>query len=88
MGLLAKLALEPEKVDATFTIVEIKALDTGYTTTIRVLDEQYSKNGDIVKVEELPSFCGEWGIVYMEMMKFYFNLAHTCEDLVRAGRFR
>lgn len=88
MGLLAKLALEPEIVDAKFTIVQIKALDTGDTNTIRILDAQYSKNGEIVKVEELPSFCGEWGAVYVEMVKFYVNLAFKCEHLIRSCRLK
>ncbi len=71
------------KLDVPFTVVVIKALDTGLETIITVMDEKCSKNGVLVKTEELPSFKGECAVVYKEMVNFYIDLSKKLDEQIR-----
>ena len=86
MGLLAKMALEVPKGDFPFTVVQIKSLEDGKCTNVRIIDALYSQNGEVIKEEELPSFEGEWALIYNAMLQHYITLATSVDMSLRAGR--
>lgn len=75
-----------QKAEFPFTVVQIKSLEDDKCTTIRIIDSKYSVNGEIVKVEELPSFEGECALIYNSMVAHYIKLAKDVEESVKSGR--
>ena len=86
MGLLTKMISECPKLDLAFTVVELVSLCDNKRTTIKIVDEQYSLKGVIVKTVEFPTFEGDFAPLYTDYLSWALNLAQTCENAIRAGK--
>lgn len=86
MGLLAKMVRERPKFDLPFTVVKITSFKEDRETTIKIIDECYSKNGVVVKTIELYSFEGECALLYKYYTEKYLELALKVENAIRADK--
>lgn len=84
MGLLSKMVTR-QKIPCDMTGIKLVAQDDGRETFIRLLDPQYSTNGEIVETVELPSFDGEYAVAYATVYSMYLHLALDIDNLLRAG---
>ena len=87
MGLLTKMISEIPKFNLAFTVVELVSLLDGAKTTIKIIDECYSKKGIVVKTIELYSFDGEFAPLYNYYLSKYLELSKNVEEAVRSGKF-
>ena len=86
MGVLAKTIKERPKFKIDFTVVRIVSQKEGLDSVIRIIDESYSEQGDIIKTIELYSFFGEYAEFYKKFFYGYLELARKVEMALRDGR--
>lgn len=80
MGFLAEKIKSLPKYDVAFTVVEIVSLSDNRRTTVEILDACYSAKGVIVKTYELPSFDGEYSLLYNHYLRIALSTAKTVEE--------
>lgn len=85
MDQLSKTIKERPKFKIDFTIVRIVSQKEGLESEIRIIDESYSEQGDIIKTIELYSFFGEYAEFYKKFFYGYLELARKVELAIRAG---